>query len=166
MLIQDIRLNMMVNTYSLLLIYSDQCNTNFVIMIDVKYDIRKISASCKKACPTKHLFTSVSFKTGGFLERFSFLVREVGNKAARKLNRGQTRKQWGREWGGKVEIESHLLTWSLIFVWWNKLTPVMSRPMFLNTKSCYSWRKTLHKHVEVSVLRITYLRLQVTTLVV
>ena len=44
MLIQDMRLNMMVNIYSLLLIYSDQCNTNFVI--DVKYDIRKISASC------------------------------------------------------------------------------------------------------------------------
>ena len=46
MLIQDMRLNMMVNIYSLLLIYSDQCNTNFVI--DVKYDIRKISASCKR----------------------------------------------------------------------------------------------------------------------
>ena len=44
MLIQDMRLNMMVNIYSLLLIYSDQCNTNFVI--DVKYDIRKVSASC------------------------------------------------------------------------------------------------------------------------
>ena len=84
---------MMVIIYSLLLIYSDQCNTNFVIMIDVKYDIRKVSASCKKACPTKHLFTSVSFKTGGFLECFSFVVREVGNKAARKLNLGQTRKQ-------------------------------------------------------------------------
>ena len=84
MLIQDMRLKMMVNIYSLLLIYSDQYNTNFVI--DVKYDIRKISASCKKACPTKHLFTSVSFKTGGFLVCFSFVVREVGNKAARKLN--------------------------------------------------------------------------------
>ena len=46
MLIQDMRLNMMVNIYSLLLIYSDQCNTNFVI--DVKYDIRKISASSKR----------------------------------------------------------------------------------------------------------------------
>ena len=86
MLIQHMRLIMMVIIYSLLLIYSDQCNTNFVIMIDVKYDIRTVSASCKKACPTKHLFTSVSFKTGGFLECFSFVVREVGNKAARKLN--------------------------------------------------------------------------------
>ena len=37
---------MMVNIYSLLLIYSDQCNTNFVI--DVKYDRRKISASFKR----------------------------------------------------------------------------------------------------------------------
>ena len=48
MLIQDMRLNMMVNIYSRspLLIYSDQCNTIFVI--DVKYDIRKISASCKR----------------------------------------------------------------------------------------------------------------------
>ena len=46
MLIQHMRLNMMVNTYSPLLIYSDQCNTNFVI--DLKYDIRKISASCKR----------------------------------------------------------------------------------------------------------------------
>ena len=46
MLIQDMRLNMMVNIYSLLLIYSDQCNTNFVIAL--KYDIRKISASCRR----------------------------------------------------------------------------------------------------------------------
>ena len=46
MLIQHMRLNMMVIIYSPLLIYSDQCNTNFVI--DVKYDIRKISASCKR----------------------------------------------------------------------------------------------------------------------
>ena len=46
MLIQHMRLNMMVNI-SLLLIYSDQCiNSNFVI--DVKYDIRKISASCNR----------------------------------------------------------------------------------------------------------------------
>ena len=37
---------MMVIIYSLLLIYSDRCNTNFVI--DVKYDIRKISASCNR----------------------------------------------------------------------------------------------------------------------
>ena len=44
MLIQRMRLNMMVIIYSPLLIYSDQSNTNFVI--DVKYDIRKISASC------------------------------------------------------------------------------------------------------------------------
>ena len=44
MLIQHMRLNMMVIIYSPLLIYSDQCNTNFVI--DVKYDKRKISASC------------------------------------------------------------------------------------------------------------------------
>ena len=44
MLIQHMRLNMMVIIYSPLLIYSVQCNTNFVI--DVKYDIRKISASC------------------------------------------------------------------------------------------------------------------------
>ena len=44
MLIQHMRLNMMVIMYSPLLIYSDQSNTNFVI--DVKYDIRKISASC------------------------------------------------------------------------------------------------------------------------
>ena len=44
MLIQHMRLNMMVIIYSPLLIYSDQCNTNFVI--DVKYDIRKVSASC------------------------------------------------------------------------------------------------------------------------
>ena len=47
MLIQHMRLNMMVNIYSLLLIYSDQyINTNFVI--DVKYDIRKMSASCNR----------------------------------------------------------------------------------------------------------------------
>ena len=46
MLIQHMRLNMMVNTYSPLLIYSDRCNTNFVIYL--KYDIRKISASCKR----------------------------------------------------------------------------------------------------------------------
>ena len=46
MLIQHMRLNMMVNFYSPLLIYSDRYNTNFVI--DVKYDIRKISASCKR----------------------------------------------------------------------------------------------------------------------
>ena len=43
--------------------------------------------------PYKYLFTLVSFKTGGFLVCFSFVVREVGNKAARKLNLGQTRKQ-------------------------------------------------------------------------
>ena len=46
MLIQHMRQNMMVIIYSLLLIYSDRCNTNFVI--DVKYDIRKFSASCKR----------------------------------------------------------------------------------------------------------------------
>ena len=46
MLIQHMRQNMMVIIYSLLLIYSDRYNTNFVI--DVKYDIRKISASCKR----------------------------------------------------------------------------------------------------------------------
>ena len=46
MLIQHMRLNMMVNFYSPLLIYSDRYNTNFVI--DVKYDLRKISASCKR----------------------------------------------------------------------------------------------------------------------
>ena len=46
MLIKHMRLNMMVNFYSPLLIYSDRYNTNFVI--DVKYDIRKISASCKR----------------------------------------------------------------------------------------------------------------------
>ena len=46
MLIQHMRLNMMVNFYSPLLIYSDRYNTNFVI--DVKYDIRKISASSKR----------------------------------------------------------------------------------------------------------------------
>ena len=46
MLIQHMRLNMMVIIYSLLLIYSDQCNTNFVI--DIKYDVRKFSASCKR----------------------------------------------------------------------------------------------------------------------
>ena len=47
MLIQHMRLNMMVNIYSLLLIYSDQCiNSNFVI--DVKYDSRKITASCNR----------------------------------------------------------------------------------------------------------------------
>ena len=46
MLIQHMRQNMMVIIYSLLLIYSDRCNTNFVI--DVKYDIRKISASCNR----------------------------------------------------------------------------------------------------------------------
>ena len=46
MLIQHMILNMMVNLYSPLLIYSDRYNTNFVI--DVKYDIRKISASCKR----------------------------------------------------------------------------------------------------------------------
>ena len=44
--LQDMKLNMMVIIYSPLLIYSDRCKTNFVI--DVKYDIRKISASCKR----------------------------------------------------------------------------------------------------------------------
>ena len=46
MLIKHMRLNVMVNFYSPLLIYSDRYNTNFVI--DAKYDIRKISASCKR----------------------------------------------------------------------------------------------------------------------
>ena len=81
MLIQHMRLNMMVNIYSPLLIYSDQCKTNFVI--DVKYDIRKISASCNRYALQN---TLVSLKTGGFLECFFFVVRKVGNKAARKLN--------------------------------------------------------------------------------
>ena len=81
----------MVIIYSLLLIYSDRCNTNFVI--DVKYDIRKFSASCKRSTLQNIHLPRLVLKQVVFLECFSFVVRQVGNKAARKLNLGQTRKQ-------------------------------------------------------------------------